>query len=72
MSSALPSLGQILSSHATSGVSANVSAPQSLSKLAKGIHASGQAANQTQFSAVFDGVRKAANSSAATAQIEKS
>jgi hypothetical protein len=73
MSFTIASLGRILASHAASGVSVSTPASQTLAKLTKGVHAgASQPANQTQFSAVFNGVRKAGDSSAATSQIEKS
>jgi hypothetical protein len=73
MSLTIPSLGGILASHASSGVSISAPATQTLAKLTKGVHASAsQPTNQTQFSAVFNAVRKTGDSSAATSQIEKS
>src|ERR1700722_10290752 len=60
MSFTIPSLGQILASHASSGVSVSAPATQTRARLTKGVHASAsQPANQTQFSAVFNAVRKA-------------
>jgi hypothetical protein len=73
MSVTIPSLGQILASHGASGVTASAPATQTLTNLTKGVHAgAGQAANQTQFSAIFNAVRKSADSSAATSQTQKS
>ena len=54
MTFAIPSLGKILASHATSGVNVGSTATQTLTHLAKGIHATtGQIANQPKFTEIL-------------------
>jgi hypothetical protein len=55
MTFAIPSLGKILASHATSGVSVGSTATQTLTHLTKGIHAAaGKVAHEPKFAEILN------------------
>ena len=72
MSFAIPGIGRILASHAASGVSVSAPATQTLSNLAKNIHAdASQLASQARFAEVFNAPRATGGSGSTASRLVK-